>query len=83
MKVQATDEQRIRIASNLINEQVKNYSDKFGIHDKQDLLAMVALDGLINALQLKDRTTDTAQTLTTQLDELVTQVERACTQMLP
>lgn len=71
MKVLATDEKCIRTASNLINEQVKTYSDKFGIHDKQDLLAMVALDCLIDAQKLKDEATKETQALEKRVDSLV------------
>jgi cell division protein ZapA len=74
MKVQATDEKRVRTASSLINEQVKAYSGKFGIHDKQDLLAMVAFDCLIDTLKSKDVTT---QELAEQVDALAQLVEQA------
>jgi cell division protein ZapA len=79
MKVQATDEIRVRTASNLVNEQVKAYSDKFGIHDKQDLLAMVALDCLIDTLKLQDETTRDTQALTEQIDALTQLVDEALT----
>jgi cell division protein ZapA len=79
MKVQATDETRVRTASNLVNEQVKAYSDKFGIHDKQDLLAMVALDCLIDTLKLQDETTRGTQILTERVDALAQLVDQALT----
>jgi len=79
MKVQATDEKCVRTASKLIDEQVKNYSAKFGIHDKQDLLAMVALDCFIDALNLKDETTKEMQKLEGQVDSLVQLVDQALT----
>ena len=79
MRVQATDEQCVRTASNLINEQVKTYSDKFGIHDKQDLLAMVALDCLIDTLKLKDEATRETQALEEQVDSLIQRVDQALT----
>ena len=70
MKVQATDEMRVRTASRQLNEQVKAYSDQFGIHDKQDLLAMVAFDCLIEALRAEDGSTEETQTLTEQVNAL-------------
>ncbi len=77
MKVQATDETRVRTASNMINEYVKAYSDKFGIHDKQDLLAMVALDCLIDTLKLQDETTRETQALAAQVHTLAQLVDQA------
>ncbi|MCI0750942.1 MAG: cell division protein ZapA [Flammeovirgaceae bacterium] len=50
MKVKRDDEERIRIASRLINEKLKSYREQFGIDDKQDLLAMVAFDCLIDKM---------------------------------
>jgi cell division protein ZapA len=79
MKVQATDETRVRTASSLINEQVKAYSGKFGIHDKQDLLAMVAFDCLIDTLKSKEVTTQETQELAEQVDALAQLVEQALT----
>ena len=77
MKVQATDEARVRAASKLVNEQVKAYSDKFGIYDKQDLLAMVAFDCLIDTLRAKDGTTQETQALTEQVNALIQLVDQA------
>ena len=79
MRVQATDEKCVRTASKLINEQVKNYSAKFGIHDKQDLLAMVALECFIDTLKLKDETAKETQTLEEQINSLGQLVDQALT----
>lgn len=51
MKVKADDEERIRKAGKRINEQIRSYKERFGIEDKQDLLAMVAFDSLIEKMQ--------------------------------
>ena len=51
MKVHVEDEARIRRAGKRINDQVKAYKERFGIHDKQDLLAMVAFDCLADTLK--------------------------------
>ena len=50
MKVKRKDEERIRVAGKLINEKIKNYREQFGIDDKQDLLAMVAFDCLVDKM---------------------------------
>ena len=77
MKVQAIDEKRIRTAGNLLNKQVKAYSEKFGIHDKQDLLAMVAFDCLIETLKLEEVKTQDTQVLEKQIEALAQLVEQA------
>ena len=79
MKVQATEEKCIRTASKLINERVKIYSDRFGIHDKQDLLAMVSLDCFVDTLKLKETTTQEAKNIEEQVDSLVNAVNQALT----
>ena len=76
MKVHATDEARVRAASKLLNEQVEAYTNQFGIHDKQDLLAMVAFDCLIDTLKVKDGTLVTQEALSAQLNNLVQLVDQ-------
>jgi cell division protein ZapA len=51
MKVDAEDEEQIRLAGKKINEKIKLYRDQFGIDDKQDLLAMVAFDSLYEKIE--------------------------------
>lgn len=51
MKVSLEDEAKVRQAGKLINEKLKGYKDQFGIDDKQDLLAMVAFDCLMEKMQ--------------------------------
>ena len=78
MKVHVADEARVRIAGKMINSQVKNYKEKFGINDKQDLLAMVAFDCLVDNSKLKDRTTEEEQQLLDKVDNLIQLVGQAC-----
>lgn len=58
MKVSNEDEEKIRKAGKVINERIKSYRDQFGIDDKQDLLAMVAFDSLVDGLEIKDQSVD-------------------------
>ena len=76
MKVQTTDEARVRAAGKLLNEQVKAYTNQFGIHDKQDLLAMVAFDCLIDTLKAKDGTLVAQEALAEQVNNLVQLVDQ-------
>ena len=50
MKVKREDEERVRTASRFINDKLKSYKEQFGIDDKQDLLAMVAFDSLVEKM---------------------------------
>ena len=61
MKVDAEDEERIRLAGKKINEKIKLYRNQFGIDDKQDLLAMVAFDSLYEKLQTEANSTSTGE----------------------
>ena len=44
MRVAAADEEMIRQAGKELNERLKGYRDRYKLDDKQDLLAMVAFD---------------------------------------
>lgn len=56
MKVDAKDEENIRKAGKLINERLRTYRERFGIDDKQDLLAMVAFDSTVERLKVEGET---------------------------
>jgi cell division protein ZapA len=55
MKVKRSDEERVRLAGKLINEKLKSYREQFGIDDKQDLLAMVAFDCLVDKMTVFEK----------------------------
>jgi len=77
MKVKRSDEERMRVAGKLVNEKLKNYRDKFGIDDKQDLLAMVAFDCLVEKMADQDNQHSIDQTVVEkiqQLNQLISQV---------
>ena len=76
MKVKRDDEERVRMASRLINEKLKSYRDQFGLEDKQDLLAMVAFDSLVEKMTTEETHEVIDQTVyekVTQLNHLVSQ----------
>lgn len=59
LTIKREDEEQIRRAANDINEKVKQYSENFAFNDKQDLLAMVALEerssSIMNEKKLNDK----------------------------
>ena len=70
MKVKPEDEERVRKAGKLINQRIKSYRDQFGIDDKQDLLAMVAFDSLVDKLQADEQTSSGDDQAVNKLSEL-------------
>ena len=76
MKVKRDDEERVRTASRLINDKLKSYKEQFGIDDKQDLIAMVAFDCLVDKMAAEETHQVIDQTVfekVKQLNHLVSQ----------
>ncbi len=78
MKVKRKEEEKVRAAGKLINEKIKHYRDQFGIDDKQDLLAMVAFDCLVD----KTADTETLQEIDQTVVEKVNQLNQLVSQAL-
>ena len=70
MKVKRSDEERVRNAGKIINEKIKTYRDKFGIDDKQDLLAMVAFDCLVEKITDEENLQVIDQTVVEKIEHL-------------
>lgn len=47
MKVDENEEELLRKAGRLLNEKLKTFKEQYHIEDRQDLLAMVAFDTLV------------------------------------
>jgi cell division protein ZapA len=58
MKVKVEDEAKIRRAGKLINEKLKKYREEFGLDDRQDLLAMVAFDCMVETMELNEMSSE-------------------------
>lgn len=74
MKVAASEEATIREAGKKINEKLKSFQDQFGIDDKQDLLAMVAIDSFVEklrAMELRQTTDEVAMDQISKLNRLI------------
>ncbi len=70
MRVKAEDEEMIRQAGKKINEQIKAYQDQFGIDDKQDLLAMLAFDSVVDKYRTEEKLTTTDELAHEQIQRL-------------
>jgi cell division protein ZapA (FtsZ GTPase activity inhibitor) len=55
LKIERTDEEKIRKAAKLINDKVLQYKQKYIDKDAQDFLAMAALQYVIKVLDTEDR----------------------------
>ncbi len=53
MQVEMQEEEKLRIVAKAINEKIKDYKNEFNIQDKQDLLAMLAIDLMMSKLAVE------------------------------
>ncbi|MBF9251992.1 cell division protein ZapA [Pontibacter sp. 172403-2] len=58
MRVKEEEEERLRVVGKLLNERLRFFKDQFGIQEKQDLLAMVAFETMVDKLKLEDERND-------------------------
>ena len=58
LTIKREEEEIIRRAATVINDKVKDYSANYAFNDKQDLLAMVALEETTNALNTNNKLSD-------------------------
>lgn len=70
MKVKPEEEARVRTAGKIINEKLRSYREQFGIDDKEDLLAMVAFDGMVAKLKKEEEMSTIDSTVDVKIDEL-------------
>lgn len=70
MRVAPDEEERLRLAGRMVNEKFKFFRDQFGIDDKQDLLAMVAFDCLVEKLRLENDKDHKSSTVDQKLNNL-------------
>ena len=71
-------EELFRRAAKLIDGRIKTYSNNYAYKDKQDLLAMVALDNAINLLQ-HERNINEKDTI---LEKKLVELDTALTEVL-
>jgi len=70
MKVYPEEEEKIRKAGKIVNEKIKIYREKFGIDDKQDLLAMVAFDSIVDRMEVEGEAVSTDNTVLEKLKSI-------------
>ncbi|AKQ46547.1 cell division protein ZapA [Rufibacter radiotolerans] len=70
MRVNEDEEERLRQAGKFLNERLRMFREEFGIHDKQDLLAMIALETAADKIKTEDAAVETQLTLEQKLSSL-------------
>jgi len=70
MKVKPEDEERVRKAGKNINERIRSYRERFGIDDKQDLLAMVAFDCLVDKMETEEKNGNLDESVLDKINQL-------------
>jgi cell division protein ZapA (FtsZ GTPase activity inhibitor) len=58
MTISVEDEAILRLANKTLHEHINKYKLEFNIEDKQDLLAMVAFDCMVEYIKIKQDKTD-------------------------
>lgn len=70
MRVKMEDESKIRQAGKLINEKLRKFKDEYGLDDNQDLLAMVAFDGMVDSLESNEATAGDSEHIRTSFSNI-------------
>ncbi len=73
LKVDRSDEEKIRKAASLINEKVLQYKQRYVDKDIQDFLAMAALQFVIKLIEEEDKVVD--ESIPEALKELTEKIE--------
>jgi cell division protein ZapA (FtsZ GTPase activity inhibitor) len=53
LSVKRSDEESVREAAKIINDRIKDYAQAYAFNDKQDLLAMAALQYTLSAVRFE------------------------------
>lgn len=70
MKVKVEDEAKIRRAGKLINDKLKRYREEFGLDDRQDLLAMVAFDCMVETMELNEMSSEDSENVKSTIQQI-------------
>ena len=77
MQVEMPEEAKLRAVGKHINQQLKQYREEYGVEDKQDLLAIFAVDCMMDRNTLEEDKTSLENIILQKiqsLDQLIDQV---------
>lgn len=77
LTIKRFEEEGVRKSANEINMKVKQYSENYAFNDKQDLLAMVALEKTTAVFQKNEILTENEQKLMRELTEIEILLEKS------
>lgn len=70
IKAPAAEEERLRNAGKAINDKLRLYKTQFGIDDKQDLLAMVAIECMVEKIRSEEENFGLASAVSDKIERL-------------
>ena len=70
IKVTPEEEARLRRAGKVINAEIEEFKNQFGIEDKQDILSMVLFKTYVERLELEEKLKKYTSDTDNQLDQL-------------
>lgn len=76
MKVEQHEEEQLRLAGKLVNERLREFQKSFGIDDKQDLLAMVVFDTMVEKIKVEGGNSKESHDISERLQRLNQLVEK-------
>ena len=77
MRIKTSEEEKLRIAGRQVNEKMKQYGQNYGIDDKQDLLAMVAFDAMVQKVKLEMGQSENEFDIESKLEELDNMISKS------
>lgn len=84
LRINLEEEENVRKAAKQINEKIKEYAENYSVKDKQDVLAMSALEFAVEGLRIKskkliedDGATEKALRINQLLDDFLTEHDRS------
>ena len=72
MRVSVAEEERLRLAGRALADKLREFRENYGIQDKQDLLAMIALSILADQQKVSQEKDGTDAALSERLERLDT-----------
>lgn len=76
LTIHAHEEENIRKAATLLNERVKKYEETFSVKDRQDLLAMCALEQGVQLIQKSTELQSKDRQISEKLESLHTLLDK-------
>jgi len=70
MRVRRDEEERVRAAGKMLNDKLRAFSERYGLQDHQDLLAMVAFDNMVQQMDLQNQNQGLSQNISERISHL-------------